>query len=129
MTDPDDAQLSALLRQGRSSMPRPSDAFRARVIRAYSNRFANRSWRRFFSLKLAVPVPMGAAVVLALLALGFAMGAKSRFSVARKETVQQGSKSKPFEVSATDTEDRVLGGFQVVAELRPRIIGGSNEGR
>src|SRR5262249_37760613 len=133
MREPDDDQLNALLRQWHSSMPRPSQEFEARVLRAYERRFPSRAgWRRFFSLRFAVPLPIAAVPVLALLALGLAMGANSRFSATQTETAEKGPripKSRPIDVDLTNQQERLLGGLQVVAELRPKLIGGGNESR
>lgn len=131
MTDPNDAELSALLRQGRTSMPRPSPAFEARVIRAYEKRVANRAgWRRLLSFRFAVPLPVAAMAVVTLLTLGFAVGAAVRSSIRSKEIVQEGPwdpKAKPKSENLTNEDARILGGLQVVAELRPRVLGGANE--
>lgn len=133
MTSPDDAELSAWLRQGRSLMPRPSQAFEARVIRAYEKRFANRAdWRRFLRLRLAVPLPIAVVAVVTLLTLGFVMGAKVRSAMGPREIAQKAPwdpKARPSGENVTNEDARVLGGLLVVAELRPRVIGGANEGK
>ena len=133
MTDPDDAELSALLRKGRSAMRSPSREFKTRVIRVYKAHFAARDgWRQFFSRRFAVPVPVGVFAVVTLLGIGFALGAKFRFSTHAGEVVQSGplnAGSTPTNAIAGGKDSRVLGGFQVVAELRPRLIGGADENR
>src|SRR5690348_6589396 len=99
MTDPNDTELSDLLRQGRASMPRPSPAFEARVMRAYEKHFAKRpGCRRFLSFRFSMPLPFAAVAVVTLLFLGFIVGAKGWSSTGQSENVQKGSresKSKP----------------------------------
>ena len=133
MKDPNDAALSALLRQNRSSIPSPTGSFKSRMIRAYERQVPARGgWHRFLFRTLQVPAPMGAIAAVALLIVGFAVGMKTRFATNPGERVERGRSaehSSSTNAVANGEPAQSLGGLQVVAELRPRIIGGENEKR
>jgi len=133
MNDRNDAALSALLRQNRSSIPSPTVAFKDRVIRAYERRVPARgSWRQLFSRTLPLPAPIAALAAATLLLIGFAVGSQMRLSANRGGRDGLGrwaEDSSPANRVANGEASPSLGGLQVVAELRPRIVGGLNENR
>jgi|SRR5579859_2284661 len=133
MKDPNDAALSALLRQNRSSIPTPTGSFKSRVLRAYERQVPARGgWQRFLFRTLPVPVPIGAIAAVTLVLIGFAVGSQIRFAAhlgGRAERGRWGENSPPTNAVENGEPSRSLGGLQVVAELRPRIIGGENENR
>jgi hypothetical protein len=133
MKDLNDAALSALLRQNRSSIPSPTGSFKSRVIRAYERQVPDRGgWQRFLFRTLPVPVPIGAIAAATLLLIGFAVGSQIRFATnpgGRAERGRWGEHSSQTNAVANGEPSHSLGGLQVVAELRPRIIGGENENR
>ncbi len=133
MNDPNDAALSALLRQTRSSIPSPTGDFQSRVIRAYERQTPPRSgWRRFMLRTLPIPAPIGAFAAVLLLLIGFAIGLQIRVASTpggRAERGRVGEHSPTNALERGGEPSRSLGGLQVVAELRPRIIGGEHENR
>jgi hypothetical protein len=112
-----DDELDRALKSWRVPDPPPDlEAKTIRAFRAHPQRFSR--WRNLFAMRVTVPLPAAAAMVVALIGL-LAMLARIEL------TARPAGAPAPTVTGATAPSS--WGGLQPVSELRPRIIRSHDE--
>jgi hypothetical protein len=101
-------------------VPDPPPHLEAKAVEAYRSGFRSAGrWRSLLTVRVGVPVPVVAAVVVALAFLSMTL---ARLEFQRRPVGPAAGVSRDLPQSSWD-------GLQPVAELRLRVIRGDDEGR